>query len=145
MADVSHFACKNGLAFQRLDQAFYHRPCHDSLQGEAERLFSNHGAGQVPLSYHCCAEAGTLALSRPDIAAAMRTRKAESLGALSGANGRVKTVLTNCPSCIQGLGRHPVLPVKARHLAVELAIGTGGASWEKELREWVVNAEAITF
>ena len=64
------------------------------------------GFGKVETVPHCCSEAGTLALSRPDITDAMLHRKrgalAEALGDRRGA-----TVLTNCPSCVNGLAAEP--------------------------------------
>jgi D-lactate dehydrogenase (cytochrome) len=78
---------------------------------------------------HCCGEAGTLALSRPDIAAAMRARKRDALQSVfHGINGQ-KVVLTNCPSCLSGLGRNESSGFKARHLAEELAISVDGKDW----------------
>jgi hypothetical protein len=39
-----------------------------------------------------------------------------------------KVVLTNCPSCLSGLGRNESLGFKARHLAEALALSCG---WRK--------------
>jgi Fe-S oxidoreductase len=65
------------------------------------------GAG-VALLPQCCGEAGTLALSRPDVSTQVRFHKEETLkngvAALRQAGASVK-VLTSCPSCLQGLTR----------------------------------------
>jgi Fe-S oxidoreductase len=82
-------------------------------------------------------------LSRPDIANAMLDRKRESLKKAIAGSPRV--VLTNCPACIQGLGRNRDLGIVPRHLAVELALKTGGDTWPQELTSLLKNAEAITF
>ncbi|MCG8473808.1 MAG: hypothetical protein MI742_18410, partial [Desulfobacterales bacterium] len=63
----------------------------------------------------------------------------------TGQKGRETTLLTNCPSCIQGLGRSRDLEVTPRHLAVELAIQSGGQNWEEKLKVCVKSAEVITF
>jgi hypothetical protein len=54
-------------------------------------------------------------------------------------------VLTNCPACIQGLGRNRDTGIIPRHIAVELAIKTGGENWMDELALMLKTAEAITF
>ncbi len=54
-----------------------------------------------------------------------------------------RKILTNCPSCIQGLGRQPKLaPV---HLAEELALLTGGENWPNAFKEMVTSCEVIPF
>ena len=67
----------------------------------------------VLLSERCCGEAGTFAVSRPDIATQLRYRKQQELsqgieqltGRSRAADGNVK-MLTSCPSCQQGLARY---------------------------------------
>ena len=54
---------------------------------------------------NCCSEAGTLALSRPDIAHKMLARKASALALVADPAAPAQLV-TNCPSCLQGLGRN---------------------------------------
>ena len=91
---------------------------------------------------HCCSEAGTMSISRPDISNAMFKRKQETLKNTLG-SGEARKILTNCPSCIQGLGRQKNLtPV---HLAEELACLTGGKNWVKEFKEVIANLEVVTF
>ena len=98
---------------------------HDSLAGGGLKLLGSCGWSAIAVP-HCCSEAGTLALSRPDIADAMRERKLAALQvATGGKNGM--PILTNCPSCLQGLGRNvPGAGVRPRHLAVECAERAGG-------------------
>jgi len=66
-------------------------------------LLAQAGA-QVESVPHCCSEAGTLALSRPDIAYKMLSRKKAALESVADADNPTPFV-TNCPSCLQGLGR----------------------------------------
>ncbi|MBA4367938.1 MAG: hypothetical protein C0403_09915, partial [Desulfobacterium sp.] len=54
-------------------------------------------------------------------------------------------ILTNCPSCIQGLGRHSGHHIHPRHIAHELALQVGGEKWENELRILSKKAEVIQF
>ncbi len=128
LTDVSRLAIENGLAAGIEPGRFYHAPCHDSLDGEGEALLSRLGHPVIAVP-HCCGEAGTLALSRPDIATAMHARKRDAFrSAFHGANGK-KVVLTNCPSCLSGLGRGASLDFNALHLAEELAICVDGKDW----------------
>ena len=112
---------------------------------------------------HCCSEAGTLAISRPDISHAMLSRKQKAVkeavqgqgsgpgirsgtgaGSFPGAGqGRKRKILTNCPSCVQGLGRQAdLLPV---HLAEELALLTGGKDWVQKFKNLVSSWEKVSF
>jgi Fe-S oxidoreductase len=83
----------------------------------------------------CCGEAGTLAVTRADIATQVRMRKEAELGAdaqrlrAGGFEGTVR-VLTSCPSCLQGLSRfEETSELQADYLVVELARHLLGANW----------------
>ncbi len=143
--DVSRLAMEGGLRVEGQEAVLYHPPCHDSLDGQvAEVLAATGGAGRIEPVEHCCSEAGTLALSRPDIADAMLERKRAALrAALDGS--RPATVLTNCPSCLQGLGRCASQGVRPRHLAVHLAERLDGPRWRERFRGLAARAQAIHF
>jgi Fe-S oxidoreductase len=94
---------------------------------------------------HCCSEAGTLALSRPDITDAMLHRKRAALVEALPAEGGGATVLTNCPSCVQGLGRNAALGARAKHVAVALAERMSGPQWAEAFRAHAARAQAIHF
>ena len=93
---------------------------------------------------HCCSEAGTLALSRPDITDAMLHRKREALAEAMHGQGKA-TILTNCPSCVQGLGRNQPLGVTPQHIVVALAERLSGAGWQERFRAQAAGARAIQF
>jgi Fe-S oxidoreductase len=86
-----------------------------------------------------------LALSRPDISDGMFDRKECALQAALAENPRRKQLLTNCPSCLQGLGRQERLGVRVRHLSVALAEASGGPEWARELQGMTRKAEIVTF
>jgi FAD/FMN-containing dehydrogenase/Fe-S oxidoreductase len=150
LVDVAAYAQERGL---RLDGNgapaaagfLYHAPCHDSLEGKAgELLVKLGGFGDVQAVPHCCSEAGTLALSRPDITDAMLHRKRGALeAAMDGRRG--VTVLTNCPSCVQGLGRNRPMGVEPKHLAVALAERMSGEGWLAAFRAVAARAHAVHF
>lgn len=143
LADVAAFARGRGLAVPGGGSALYHAPCHDSLGGGAQRLLADCGIATTAVP-HCCSEAGTLALSRPRIAGAMRTRKREALAAAEPAPGT--TVLTNCPSCLQGLHRNATATgTMPRHITMELAERAGGAGWREQLSGMFTRIEVVSF
>ncbi len=81
LGDVSQFVLENShhhSGAKRQEKVLYHTPCHDSFDGEGAgllgRLFTT--VQSVP---NCCSEAGTLAISRPDIGYAMLKRKREAI------------------------------------------------------------------
>ncbi len=145
IVDINRYALENGLNINGNQNVLYHTPCHDSLKGEAPALLKKHRVSQLHHVPHCCSEAGTMALSRPDIADALRKRKAEAVeNKLSNINGH-SMILTNCPSCLQGLGRNDNSKARPRHIVVDLAIRKGGEKWKKQLKEMVSNVEAVRF
>jgi Fe-S oxidoreductase len=92
----------------------------------------------VLLSDRCCGEAGTFAVSRPDIATQLRYRKqqeiSQGIAQLSGkpraVDGNVK-MLTSCPSCQQGLERYAgETGLDTDYIVVELANRLLGEDWE---------------
>jgi Fe-S oxidoreductase len=143
--DVCGFVLKTGVKINAGETCLYHRPCHDSLDGQGEALLETCGYRVTPVP-HCCSEAGTLSLSRPDISNAMLARKQRTLSGIIGASGQpgIK-LLTHCPSCLQGLGRNADKNIIPRHMTEELAIQIGGKDWEKEAGTLVQNAERIIF
>ncbi|BDG05338.1 DUF3683 domain-containing protein [Anaeromyxobacter oryzae] len=127
-------------------QYLYHPPCHDSLQGKAQDVLVKLGGfGKVETVPHCCSDAGTLSLSRPDITDAMLHRKREALGEALHARPRGATVLTNCPSCVQGLGRNAAMGVVPKHLAIAMAEKITGDGWLERFRAQAAAARAIQF
>ncbi len=144
--DISQFVLENSnidLGPKSSEEVLYHAPCHDSFDGNGPhlvgRLYSK--VESVP---HCCSEAGTLAISRPDISYAMLERKRASIA--QACSGETTTVLaTNCPSCLSGLGRNKDLNIKPQHIAVILAEILGGKSWMDGFSDLVLGAEKVTF
>lgn len=152
VTDVSQFALENGLQVSAWNSpvigpraTLYHAPCHDSLNGRATALLNQHAGYTLESVPHCCSEAGTLSLSRPDISSAMRLRKADAIHEAVRRKQKETILLTNCPGCLQGLGRNAALGIEPRHMAVELAIKTGGEKWEEELCNLLDKTELVTF
>ena len=133
VADASRLAFELGAPVAIDGDFLYHAPCHDSLDGGGAALLAATGAtvGVVP---HCCSEAGTLALSRPDITSAMLHRKRAALAEARAGRPDQTVLLTNCPSCLTGLGRNRDLGIEPRHIAVELARALSGPGWLDHLR-----------
>jgi Fe-S oxidoreductase len=123
----------------------YHAPCHDSLDGRAQKVLTQLGGfGSVQAVPHCCSEAGTLALSRPDITDSMLHRKREAFAEAIPA-GEKATVLTNCPACVQGLGRCRDQGVQAQHIAIALAEKLSGPAWKLRFATQAGRATTVAF
>jgi Fe-S oxidoreductase len=141
IVDVAAYLAESGLKLDGADEALYHAPCHDSLEGKAAQVLAQIGGfGDITAVPHCCSEAGTLSLSRPDITHAMLLRKRESLAEAGAGKGAV--VLTNCPSCLQGLGRSRAL-IAPKHIAIALAERHSGQDWKRSFLAEARNAVAI--
>ncbi len=121
-------------------QYMYHDPCHSPMKKVAPlKVVSELTGKDVVLTDRCCGEAGTFAVSRPDIASQLRFRKEESLRAgiteLTGVdtvqNGNVK-LLTSCPACQQGLSRYADdTGLETDYIVVEMANHLLGDNWQQ--------------
>ncbi len=121
----------------------YHQPCHDSLDGNGLALLEKMAGGRVEAVDHCCSEAGTLALSRPDIAAAMFERKRRILTSRVSGAPEVPQLVTNCPACLNGLGRQRV--GSCRHIAAAMADAVGPVDWKRRAAAQLAGSELIRF
>jgi FAD/FMN-containing dehydrogenase/Fe-S oxidoreductase len=114
----------------------YHDPCHTPIKTyNPVKLVSELMGGKVELSDRCCGEAGTLAVTRPDVSTQVRFSKQAEIEAgaarlrRDGFGGEVK-LLTSCPSCLQGLSRfEPDADIKADYVVVEMAKRLLGEEW----------------
>ena len=144
--DISQFVLENAnhqYGSKRVEPILYHTPCHDSFNGAGKNLLGRLYKTVTSVA-NCCSEAGTLAISRPDISYAMLQRKRQSIGAAK--TGTEATIMaTNCPSCISGLGRNKDMYIEPKHMAVLLAETQGGLDWEQEFAGLVAEAEKVTF
>ena len=144
IVDATAYMNERGLKFEGEGNYLYHAPCHDSLDGKAPVVLAELGGfGVVTSVPHCCSEAGTLSLSRPDITDSMLHRKRESFDKVL--DGEKRTVLTNCPSCLQGLGRNRDMGVTAMHIVVALAEKHSGAEWKKKFLVQAARAITVSF
>ncbi|MCU0843451.1 MAG: DUF3683 domain-containing protein [Spirochaetes bacterium] len=138
--DINEFIAREevyGKAAAPRHPVLYHEPCHTPLkhlgyEKTFEKLF---GIGPVNIP-NCCGEGGTLALSTPEISNTLRGRK--KLNLLGVTRRSRVSVLTTCPSCVQGLCKiNGELSVTGRSLAVYAAERFLGHDWEKKFIQTV--------
>jgi FAD/FMN-containing dehydrogenase/Fe-S oxidoreductase len=126
----------------------YHDPCHTPMKLQdplktVNALITTIDDTKIEKNERCCGEAGTLAVSRPEISTQIRFRKEEEMnkGAdklrADGFKGDVK-ILTSCPACLQGLTRYDEdSETTADYIVVEMAKHILGPNW---MPEYVANA-----
>lgn len=142
--DIGQYILNQNKEIKFETNHLYHQPCHDSLTDNGIRMLKEHSnASKIKKLDHCCSEAGTMALSRPDISYSMFKRKQETLKNLNCSE--YKSIITNCPSCLQGLGRLQTKELQPIHLAEELAVLTGGKNWKKQLINLLSENEVVPF
>ena len=141
LLDIHEYLMEKGLGVEGLTgvQYLYHEPCHTPMKTYASTAVAGALMGQeVQLSERCCGEAGTFAISRPDIASQVRFRKEEELkkgirrltGHDTAVDGNVK-LLTSCPACQQGLSRYADdTGLDTDYIVVELANRRLGEGWQ---------------
>jgi FAD/FMN-containing dehydrogenase/Fe-S oxidoreductase len=143
LLDIHEYLLEQGVSLDGVKgtQYLYHDPCHSPMKTHAPTKVASGLMGQeITLSDRCCGEAGTFAVSRPDIATQVRFRKQEELhigieqltGERTAHNNNVK-LLTSCPACQQGLSRYADdTGLETDYIVVELARGKLGEDWQHE-------------
>ena len=143
LMDIHEYLMEKGIALKDNASAkyLYHDPCHSPTKlHQPMDVASKLLGGNVLLSERCCGDAGTLAVSRPDISNQLRYRKGEELekgikeltGKSTVDNDEVK-LITSCPACLQGLSRYEdETGAKAAFMVVELAKGILGEEWKDD-------------
>jgi FAD/FMN-containing dehydrogenase/Fe-S oxidoreductase len=144
LLDIHEYLLEKGYKMDGVEgvQYMYHEPCHTPMKTYKSQEVVNKLMGQqVDLNDRCCGEAGTFAVSRPDIATQVRFRKEEEInkgvekltGAPVAEKGKVKMkMLTSCPACLQGLSRYrDDTGVEADYIVIEMANKLLGEGWQK--------------
>ncbi len=146
LLDIHEYLMEKGVKMEGIEgrQYLYHAPCHEPMKTYAPLGVAGELLGKdVQLSDRCCGEAGTFAVSRPDIATQLRYRKQEELhkgieqltGAPKAKDGNVK-MLTSCPACVQGLSRYADdTGLETDYIVVEVARGRLGDDWQRKFVE----------
>jgi Fe-S oxidoreductase len=146
LLDIHEFLMEKGVKLDGVEgvQYLYHDPCHTPMKTYNPTSVASTLMGQsVQLSDRCCGEAGTFAVSRPDIATQVRFRKEEELrkgirdltGEDAASGGNVK-LLTSCPACQQGLSRYAEdTGLDTDYIVVELARKQFGEDWAERFVE----------
>ncbi|MDH5183575.1 MAG: DUF3683 domain-containing protein [Gammaproteobacteria bacterium] len=150
LLDIHEYLMEKGVKLEGVDgvQYMYHDPCHTPMKTHNPiRVASTLLGEPVLLSDRCCGEAGTFAVSRPDISSQLRHRKLEELqdglvqltGKKRNKKAEVK-MLTSCPACQQGLSRYAGdTKMETDYIVVELARHLKGETWQKEFVRQVRN------
>ncbi|MCB1755714.1 MAG: DUF3683 domain-containing protein [Gammaproteobacteria bacterium] len=140
LLDIHEYLMEKGFSARNLNgvKYMYHEPCHTPMKTyNALRVSKALLNDDVILSDRCCGEAGTWAVSRPDIATQVKFRKSEELqkgveywtGKKRVEHGEVK-LLTSCPACVQGLSRYEdETGLETDYIVVELAKSELGENW----------------
>lgn len=131
LLDVHEYLMEKGITLPGANQTYlYHDPCHTPMKNYPALQVAKKLLGpNVRLSDRCCAEAGTFATARPDIATQVRFRKQEEL---SKSPVQAK-LLTTCPACVQGLSRYrDETHMEPDYIVVELAHQLLGEDWQTE-------------
>ncbi len=145
LLDIHEFLLERGYRVEDVPgvKYLYHDPCHTPMKSH-DPLSVAQGLMQgteVKLTDRCCAEAGTLAVSRPDISNQLRFRKEQELFKgiedLTGEARRVRQdevkILTSCPACQQGLNRYQdSTGLKTDYIVVEMARLLKGEGWKRD-------------
>ena len=143
--DIHEYLMEKGMRLEGVTgtRYMYHDPCHTPMKLQdplktVNTLIKTVDNVTIGKNDRCCGEAGTLAVTRPDISTQVRYRKEEEMtkGAdklrADGFNGEVK-VLTSCPACLQGLSRFDDdSATTADYIVVEMAKHLWGENWMPE-------------
>ncbi len=146
LLDIHEYLMEKGVRLEDVpgQKYLYHDPCHTPMKKhDPIKVSQTLLNAEVALSDRCCGEAGTFAVSRPDIATQVRFRKQEELqagirqftGHDSVSSDEVK-LLTSCPACQQGLSRYrDSTGLDTDYIVVELARRLMGEDWQMKFFE----------
>jgi len=143
LLDIHEYLMEKGLKVEGVTgtRYMYHEPCHTPMKTYASSQVTKSLMGtDVPLNDRCCGEAGSFAVSRPDIATQVKMRKQEELekgmqklGLTPGAPEQPVKILTSCPACLQGLSRYEDdTGIEADYIVVEMAKHLLGENWMED-------------
>ncbi|MBN2804819.1 MAG: FAD-linked oxidase, partial [Deltaproteobacteria bacterium] len=134
--DVNEFLVKQGGLNTEgsgdSEPILYHEPCHSPLKGiEAKEVIELLLCKKSITIPNCCGEGGTLALSTPDISTSIRSRKLNNIIEIT--EDKNVTVLTTCPSCVQGLSKNDgKISVNGSSLITAVAKKHLGKNWKSD-------------
>lgn len=143
LLDIHEYLMEKGVKMEGVDgvQYLYHEPCHTPMKTyKSTNVAASLLGQQVTLNDRCCGEAGSFAVSRPDIATQVRFRKEEEItkgikeltGQEKAVKGNVK-MLTSCPACQQGLSRYSEdTGIETDYIVVEVAKHVLGDKWHTQ-------------
>jgi len=143
LLDIHEYLMEKGVTLDDVPgtQYLYHDPCHTPMKTHAPiKVASTLLGKEVSPSDRCCGEAGTMAVSRPDISTQLRFRKQEELHKdIQLLTGKEKVeqdevkLLTSCPACQQGLARYENdTGLKTEYIVVEMVRNLQGEDWQKK-------------
>ena len=145
ITDINEFIAREDLykKIQR-EAIYYHDPCHSPLKYMGVDKTFNTIFGHKPImTSNCCGEGGTMSLSAPSISNSLRERKSSNISLLLGKKDDI-TVITTCPSCVQGLSKINIKnSVKGKAMAVYLAEVFLGKSWKKDFISNITKKDGI--
>ncbi len=142
LMDVHEYLHEKGITVTGDENTryMYHDPCHTPLAAPSpvkvvNDIIKPSDGSSVLLTESCCGEAGTFAVSRPDIATQVHFKKEENVlkvkNALCAQRDRCAVkILTTCPACLQGMSRYSESTgTQTEFLAVEMAKLRLGGNW----------------
>ncbi|MDH5376745.1 MAG: DUF3683 domain-containing protein [Gammaproteobacteria bacterium] len=144
LIDIHQYLANRGIQAENTQgrKFVYHDPCHSPIKNaNPVKIASTLLNAEVVQTNRCCGEAGTFAVSRPDIASQVRFRKEielkKSVQQLIGKDSVKKkdkvSMLTSCPACVQGLSRYRnETGLKTDYIVVELVKQLLGKNWQSD-------------
>lgn len=139
LMDIHEYLMEKEVHIHSDEKYLYHDPCHSPMKLYApEKVASTLMGQEIASSKFCCGDAGTLSVSRPDIANQLKYRKQKEITAnveAITADNPKQTVkmLTSCPACLKGLASYtPSTGIKPEYIVVELARKMLGKDWQSD-------------
>ena len=146
LLDIHEYLMERGVKLEDDGTKYlYHDPCHTPMKvHNPVNVVRTLTGGETRQTERCCGEAGTFAVSRPDISSQVRHRKSQEIAkGIHALRGEADTkpevkLLTTCPACLQGLSRYrEESGLTPDYVVIELAKRMMGEDWEKSFTERV--------
>ncbi|MDH5720092.1 MAG: DUF3683 domain-containing protein [Spirochaetia bacterium] len=142
LMDIHEFLESKNINIKSDYKYIYHEPCHSPIKiRKPKNLLEKMLKNDIVISERCCGEAGTMAVSRPDISTQLRYKKLNEINSNikkiaeteKRKNKKKMKLVTSCPACIQGLSRYrDNTYLKPSFIVEELAENILGKKWQKK-------------
>jgi len=138
--DIHEFLHQQNISVELNKSFLFHDPCHSPTKNikpikmtrDLLQYNNDEDNNKITITDRCCGESGTFAINRADISTQVKFKKNKNLQESLQKNTKATTIITTCPSCLQGLSRYQSeTKLKTDYVVCQMAQKKWGKDWQK--------------